>query len=98
MSAALDTLLRQMLEKGGSDLHLTVGLPPKIRASGSLVPLNDTVIDAKTMESLLKGICPAKRWTDFLEKKDQENLYFSPLYVSVASPLIFATYQQTQNH
>ncbi len=26
--AAIDTLLRTMLEKGGSDLHLTVGLPP----------------------------------------------------------------------
>ena len=68
--AALDTLLRQMLEKGGSDLHLTVGLPPKIRTSGSLVPLNDKAVDAKTMESLLKEICPARRWADFLERKD----------------------------
>lgn len=25
--AAIDTLLRTMLEKGGADLHLTVGLP-----------------------------------------------------------------------
>ncbi len=68
--AALDTLLRQMLDKGGSDLHLTVGLPPKIRTSGALVALNDKVVDAKTMESLLKEICPARRWTDFLERKD----------------------------
>ena len=29
--AAIDTLLRTLLEKGGSDLHLTVGLPPKAR-------------------------------------------------------------------
>ena len=68
--AALDALLRKMTEKGGSDLHLTVGLPPKIRVSGSLVPLNDTPIDAKTMESLLRGICPPRRWADFLERKD----------------------------
>ena len=34
--AAIDQLLRLMLEKGGSDLHLTVGLPPKARISGSL--------------------------------------------------------------
>jgi twitching motility protein PilT len=26
--AAIDQLLKSMLEKGGSDLHLTVGLPP----------------------------------------------------------------------
>ena len=68
--AALDTLLRQMLEKGGSDLHLTVGLPPKIRASGALVALNNTAVDGKTMESLLKEICPPRRWTEFLERKD----------------------------
>ena len=68
--AAIDTLLKGMLEKGGSDLHLTVGLPPKIRASGSLIPLNDTPLEPKTMEALLQEICPEKRWQEFLEKKD----------------------------
>ncbi|MBS0633574.1 MAG: type IV pilus twitching motility protein PilT [Verrucomicrobia bacterium] len=68
--AVIDQLLRAMLEKGGSDLHLTIGLPPKIRASGSLVPLQDQIIDAKTMEALLKEIVPERRWQDFLEKKD----------------------------
>jgi twitching motility protein PilT len=68
--AALDSLLRQMIEQGGSDLHLTVGLPPKIRASGSLAPLNDKPVDAKTMESLLREICPPRRWAEFLERKD----------------------------
>ena len=68
--AAIDQLLRTMLEKGGSDLHLTVGLPPKARLSGSLAPIGTTPLDAKTMESLLKEICPEKRWADFLERKD----------------------------
>jgi twitching motility protein PilT len=68
--AAIDQLLRTMLEKGGSDLHLTVGLPPKSRMSGTLAPIGDTPLDAATMESLLKEICPEKRWLDFLERKD----------------------------
>lgn len=68
--AALDALLESMLEKGGSDLHLTVGLPPKIRASGSLQPLGDQPLDAARMESLLREICPPRRWQDFLERKD----------------------------
>src|SRR6185369_1340090 len=68
--AAIDALLKQMLEKGGSDLHLTVGLPPKTRASGTLSAMSDTPLDAKTMESLLKEICPEKRWLDYLERKD----------------------------
>ena len=32
-----------MLEKGGSDLHLTVGLPPKTRASNALQAFDDFV-------------------------------------------------------
>ena len=47
--AAIDQLLRIMLEKGGSDLHLTVGLPPKSRISGSLQPIGNSVLDAKAM-------------------------------------------------
>jgi twitching motility protein PilT len=67
---ALDALLKTMLERGGSDLHLTVGLPPKARLSGALTPLNDTVLTAAQMETYLKEICPPHRWTQFLEKKD----------------------------
>ncbi len=68
--AAIDSLLRLMLEKGGSDLHLTVGLPPKARISGALAPLSDQPIEAAKMEVLLKEICPERRWNDFLERKD----------------------------
>jgi len=68
--AAIDSLLRTMLEKGGSDLHLTVGLPPKSRISGSLQVIGDKPITSQEMEGLLKEICPEKRWNEFLEKKD----------------------------
>ncbi len=68
--AAIASLLKTMLEKGGSDLHLTVGLPPKSRISGSLQPIGDQPVSAATMESLLKEICPEKRWADYLDRKD----------------------------
>jgi twitching motility protein PilT len=68
--AAIDSLLKTMLERGGSDLHLTVGLPPKSRISGVLAPLTDAPLTADQMEGLLKEICPPQRWTQFLEKKD----------------------------
>jgi len=35
----LDDLLRQCVERGGSDLHITLGLPPTIRLNGQLTPL-----------------------------------------------------------
>jgi twitching motility protein PilT len=68
--AAIDQLLRLMLEKGGSDLHLTVGLPPKARISGSLQTIAESPVDATTMEKLLKELVPQRRWQDFLERKD----------------------------
>ena len=68
--AAIDSLLKTMLDKGGSDLHLTVGLPPKSRISGSLQAIGPDPLDGATMEKLLKEICPERRWKEFLEKKD----------------------------
>jgi len=68
--AAIDSLLKTMLDKGGSDLHLTVGLPPKSRISGSLQAIGDKPLTASDLEALLKEITPEKRWKDFLEKKD----------------------------
>ena len=59
-----------MLDRGGSDLHLTVGLPPKARISGALAPIGDRVIDAQTIERLLKEVVPERRWNDYLDRKD----------------------------
>jgi twitching motility protein PilT len=59
-----------MLERGGSDLHLTIGLPPKARISGALSPISDRIIDSATIEKLLKEVVPERRWNDYLERKD----------------------------
>ena len=37
--ANMHQLLRAMVEKGGSDLHITTGTPPQIRVDGKLCPL-----------------------------------------------------------
>jgi twitching motility protein PilT len=76
--AAIDELLRLMLDKGGSDLHLTVGLPPKARISGALQPIGDRAVGAQAMEAMLREICPEKRWADFLDRKDLDLAYEVP--------------------
>ena len=76
--AAIDSLLKTMLDQGGSDLHLTIGLPPKARISGSLQPIGTAPIATATMEALLREICPAKRWSDFIERKDLDLAYEVP--------------------
>jgi twitching motility protein PilT len=40
MPPTLNQLLKQMVEQGGSDLHLTTNSPPQIRVDGVLKPLN----------------------------------------------------------
>ena len=67
---AIDSLLQTMLSQGGSDLHITIGLPPKARISGSLTPIGNDAITATQMENLLCEICPPRRWQEFLERKD----------------------------
>ena len=37
--ANLHQLLKAMVEKGASDLHVTTGSPPQLRIDGKLVPL-----------------------------------------------------------
>jgi len=68
--AAIDQLLRTMLDQGGSDLHLTIGLPPKARLSGTLKALVPDVLTAPALEAMLKEIVPPHRWQDYLARRD----------------------------
>src|ERR1700690_542029 len=68
--AEIASLLRLMVDKGGSDLHLMVGLPPKARSSWSITPRGEKPRTAADMERLLKEIVPERRWTEFLERHD----------------------------
>lgn len=38
----IHVLLKTLIEKGGSDLHITAGSPPRIRLFGKLVPISST--------------------------------------------------------
>ena len=43
----ISTLCDRLLERGGSDLHLTPGYPPMLRLRGSLVPDGDQPLSSK---------------------------------------------------
>lgn len=66
----LDTLLTDMLAKGGSDLHLAVDSAPKTRIDGVIHLLNEQPIGARAMEALLKEVTPAHRWETFTRTGD----------------------------
>ncbi len=66
----IDEYLRAMLEKKGSDLHMSINHPAKIRVHGDLEPLTDYLIDEALMEKVLHEICPESRWQKFLKEHD----------------------------
>jgi twitching motility protein PilT len=75
----IDKYLTDMLEKGGSDLHLCTGQPAKYRIHGSIGPADDHIIDAAEMEAMLKEIClPASRWETYLKIHDMDLAYEIP--------------------
>ncbi len=59
----VDDLLRLMLERGGSDLHITVGSPPGIRQRGELVPVENMkpLMPRDTQEMLLSLLSEEQR-------------------------------------
>jgi twitching motility protein PilT len=56
MSVQMDDLLQVMVDEGGSDLHLRVGVPPVIRLHGSLVSMDLPVLMPEDTELLMKSI------------------------------------------
>ncbi len=63
--ARLDDLLRFLLERRGSDLHLKVGSPPRVRVDGHLQPAPFDAPTATETERLAFALLPAARADEF---------------------------------
>jgi twitching motility protein PilT len=53
--------LSMLVERNGSDLHLKVGTPPKIRESGALLPFDREHLSHDEMEAIGTAIVPPER-------------------------------------
>ena len=53
MELQIETLMEQLVEQGGSDLHLSAGLPPYGRFSGRLQPIVDTTLAEDSCNRLI---------------------------------------------
>ena len=50
----IEEILREAKEAGASDVHLTVGIPPKMRVNGDLITMNySKMLPADTLDILL---------------------------------------------
>lgn len=55
---AINKLLQAVVDFNGSDLHLTVGIPPTIRHNGHLRPLDLPTVTPDDTNSVMKAITP----------------------------------------
>ncbi len=71
----IDQLFDQLIQLGGSDLHLSQGQPPKIRVHGSIRPIAEEVLTAASMETMMREICEPRAWERYIEKGDLDFAY-----------------------
>jgi len=76
--AAIDDLFRTMVERKASDMHLTVGNPPLLRAKGELVPLADWLLTEEMLQGLLYETMSPEQWQLCWQRHDYDYAYEVP--------------------
>jgi twitching motility protein PilT len=71
----LDTLLRMMVEKGASDLHLRCGEPPIIRLHGEMVRLEQKPLEPPGIEAMIRSVMPERNRREYIETNDTDYAY-----------------------
>jgi twitching motility protein PilT len=75
----LDALLVELVDRGGSDLHLTTGIPPAIRINGELTHLSDYPnLHAEELQKLLYAIMTQKQREKFENELELDMSYSIP--------------------
>src|SRR6187551_1722997 len=74
--AAIDALLKDVLQRRGSDLHFIAGDPPRIRLHGDLAPLRPEPMTADAVKEALYEIMPPKAQARF-DKQDGADFAYS---------------------
>jgi twitching motility protein PilT len=70
--ARIDTLVRALVETGGSDLHLSAGLVPMVRLSGDMMPLDHLPLSSDELCSMLTEIMPDRNKAEFENDRDTD--------------------------
>jgi twitching motility protein PilT len=74
--ARIDEFFRYLVANKGSDLHLSEGQPPKIRAHGAVSPIPDqAVLAGEDFKNLLAEICDPAAFERYLKAGDLDFAY-----------------------
>ncbi|CDZ94756.1 MULTISPECIES: PilT/PilU family type 4a pilus ATPase [Pseudomonadaceae] len=65
-----EKLLRLMVEKGGSDLFITAGVPPSIKVNGKILPVSKTPMSPEMTRETVHGIMNEQQRREFTENHE----------------------------
>lgn len=74
----LDDLLKIMVDRGSSDLHLKVGIPPTIRVDGKLFQLEMDRFTPDVLENLIFQVLDEKQKQNYLQNHELDFSYSVP--------------------
>src|SRR6185312_8498098 len=75
MAKVIHHLLKIAFEKGASDLHITVGVPPVLRLNGSLHQYGKNIITESDTRHMANKLIPEKLMSAFEENGDLDFSY-----------------------
>ena len=65
-----EKLLRLMVEKGGSDLFITAGVPPSMKVNGKIMPVTKTPLSPEMTRETVHGVMNEQQRRDFAENHE----------------------------
>jgi twitching motility protein PilT len=68
--ANLHQMLKELVERGGSDLHITTNSPPQLRIDGKLTPMNEPPLTAIETKQLCYSVLTEAQKHKFEEEND----------------------------
>ena len=74
----IDEFLRTVVEKGGSDAHLKVGMPAGIRIAGEIEPQGDTALYPDETRQIARDLLDQAQWESFEQGGDLDCSYSLP--------------------
>jgi twitching motility protein PilT len=73
--AYLDQFLNVIVKRGGSDLHISEGEPPKMRRHGDIMPLRAEPVKREEAVQMLSEVCGTHNWEIFEQRGDLDFAY-----------------------
>jgi twitching motility protein PilT len=71
----VNEFLTKMVQCGGSDAHLKVGMPPGVRIEGTIQPQGENVLKPEHTEAIARALLDEDQWKVFAERGDLDCSY-----------------------